>query len=178
MLAVQVQYLNYLEDKRHNEVVESQGKESLNIQRFSADTQRMAANEQARHNQQSELLGFQTLEETSRHNLAYESETYRHNVATEDETRRHNLQSEYIGRQQVAAAQLQAQSSAQQAQAAMQNAAANASRAALEQTKWEKEGKYLATTNVQIANLKREQEQVKTDFSFMNELIQAISPFN
>lgn len=65
MLAVQVQYWDLQERKRHNQVAERQNDRSLNLQESSLE-------ETKRHNVATETLGFSTLDETRRHNLATE----------------------------------------------------------------------------------------------------------
>lgn len=65
MLAVQVQYWDLQERKRHNKVAERQNDRSLNLQESNLEETR-------RHNVATETLGFSTLEETRRHNVATE----------------------------------------------------------------------------------------------------------
>lgn len=54
------------EQKRHNLETEQQGRESLAINRYSAETSRISVNEQARHNKVVER-------ETARHNIVTEN---------------------------------------------------------------------------------------------------------
>lgn len=129
MLAVQVQYFNYLENQRHNLETEKQGRTQLDINqeqadiaRYGVETGRLSYQESVRHNVTSE-------EENHRHNVATESlglatleETTRHNLAYEAETQRHNIQQEGIGWQQANASSLQAQASLVSANAAKQRA--------------------------------------------------------
>lgn len=131
MLAVQVQYFNYLETQRHNletekQGVESlrQGRESLRIQDFSAQTQRLSQEEQARHNKASETISIASLNETERHNKAIE--------ATEATKAQAALQS-------ANASTLSAQASMTSAQASMKNAQLN-------ETKWNTSGYYVEQT--------------------------------
>lgn len=65
MLAVQVQYWDLQERKRHNQVAERQNDRSLNLQESGLEETR-------RHNVATETLGFSTLDETRRHNIATE----------------------------------------------------------------------------------------------------------
>lgn len=149
MLAVQVQYFNYLETQRHNLVTEQQGaetleqgRESLRIQDFNSQTQRRSQEEQARHNVASETISLASLHETERHNKVYEQETQRHNLAQEA-----------IGRTQAEASTLsaqasmkQAQSSALSAQASMTSAQAAMKNATLNETKWNTSEYYVQQT--------------------------------
>jgi len=146
MLAVQVQYFNYLENQRHNLVTEQQGeetlrqgRENLRISDFNSQTQRLAQEEQARHNVATETISIASLAETERHNRVYEQETQRHNLAYEEETKRHNVQQESIGRTQASAAALSAQASMTSAQASMKSAQLN-------ETKWNTSGYYVEQT--------------------------------
>lgn len=90
MLDVQVSYVRYLEDKRHNLATEDLTRENLQ--------------ENKRHNLVTEDQGYISLAETNRHNLVVEQETNRHNVVTEN-----------IGWAQASAAQQQAAASLRQA---------------------------------------------------------------
>lgn len=86
MLAVQVQYWTMRENKRHNLVAEAQNKRNLEIMQYNADTNRMNATENIRHNQAVE-------HETNRHNIVSENQGW----AVISETNRHNLVMESQG---------------------------------------------------------------------------------
>lgn len=145
MLAVQVQYLNYLESQRHNLATEEQGleslrqgRESLRISDFSSQTQRLSQEEQARHNKASETISMASLRETERHNLSVESETNRHNLATES-----------IDTTKAKASLLSAQASTLSAQASMTSAQASMKNAQLNETKWNTSEYYIQQTERQ-----------------------------
>lgn len=73
MLATTVQYLNVLETKRHNLVSESQQKEQIDINRFSANVQAGQLEETKRHNRVTEEISWGNLHELERHNTVQES---------------------------------------------------------------------------------------------------------
>lgn len=83
MLAVQVQYWDLQERKRHNVVTERQGDRNLNILEAGQK-------ETARHNLVSEELGWANLDETKRHNIVVEGisrDTYYVNAMNADTNR-------------------------------------------------------------------------------------------
>lgn len=153
MLAVQVQYFNYLESQRHNIATENetqrhnvvteqqgqeglaQGWESVRISDFNSRTQRLAQEEAARHNRASETISIASLNETTRHNKEQEA----------------------IGRTQAAASSLSAQASMTSAQASMKNAQLN-------ETKWNTSEYYVAQTerNKNIAQTAYYESQTTT----------------
>lgn len=149
MLAVQVQYFNYLENQRHNIETEQetkrhdieteqQGRQQLVIQDFSAQTQRLAQEEAVRHNKASETISIASLNETTRHNKAVEEENVRHNI-----------QQEAIGRTQAQASTLSAQASMTSAQASLKSAQLN-------ETKWNTSGYYVEQTE-RLKNIAQQQ---------------------
>lgn len=131
MLAVQVQYWNYVETAKHNRETERQGLIELSQQQQRID-------ETVRHDKETEQIQWFQAREQSRHNY----ETERIGWANVTELNRHNLATEAIGRESNAIARLQAQNSAlqaraalQQASAALQNAATNKYNAATQKKK-------------------------------------------
>lgn len=138
MTSNQLAYGKLVEDIRHNKASEAETyRHNTSTEgetyRFNVATEGWrdrTLNETYRHNvatenlQQQQIglgyaqlgLGYAQLQETSRHNVAYERETSRHNVLTEQiqgrsnairsealkEETRHNLQSEWINQQNVA----------------------------------------------------------------------------
>lgn len=94
MLATQVQYWNYVENKRHNMATEEQARQDLielsRSNRVREGISRSSLDESVRHNKASESLGWGNLSEVGRHNVAEEqigfsniNELSRHNQATE-----------------------------------------------------------------------------------------------
>lgn len=73
----------------------------------------------------SNQIAYANIEETRRHNQAYEAETAIHNRATEGENVRHNVESERIGWQQQRVGVMQAQASLAHAAAANRSATAS-----------------------------------------------------
>jgi hypothetical protein len=65
MLQTQVNYWTLVENRRHNLVTEGQEQQNIAYRNRSLD-------ETVRHNQVTETLGFQTLQEQTRHNVATE----------------------------------------------------------------------------------------------------------
>lgn len=124
------------EVSRHNRAVEDNAARTLELtaidvqtrqqqaatQRYAAETQRIQALEQQRHNKATESFSYAQLSEQSRHNKATEAvawsqayEIARHNVASEGisnaqviELRRHNTASEFMQYKSIGVSQQQA----------------------------------------------------------------------
>jgi hypothetical protein len=114
MLAVQVQYWTMQENKRHNLVAEAQNRRNLEIQQYNADTNRMNATENIRHNKAVET-------ETNRHNVVSENQGW----AVITETNRHNLVMESQGWANIDVATRNAASNELNAQTNRMNAQTN-----------------------------------------------------
>lgn len=138
MLATQVSYWNYKENQRHNFISEDQGQQSIDeTKRHNVKSEQQTDYYNAeirRHNVASE-------QELFRHNIASENEAYRHNTVSEalgfqtlQETTRHNYATEEAQSAQAQAALSQSKSSQLSAQAAYKNAATNESRAKAQNT--------------------------------------------
>lgn len=112
MLATQINYWSYVENKRHNLENERQGRDSIK--------------ESIRHNTSTERIQQAQVDESVRHNKVWESQNQWMNT----ETKRHNLASEHIGSRQADAAYISAMASKSQAETARKNLTYTAQQAA------------------------------------------------